>query len=160
MPPFNHLHPAVVHFAIAPLTLAPLIVALGLFWSKQRRGILGAALLLLLAGTVCAVLALLSGEAAERFARATPELRAAVNFHEQIAQRTTVLFGVLTAFMLALWGLPLIRRKEGSASLERNLLILWLVLSLGGVALLLRTGHEGGRMVHDLHTHAYPVPDR
>lgn len=158
MPPFDHLHPAVVHFAIAPLVLAPLFVLLALLWRSQRRGLLAAALLLLLAGLTCAVLALLSGAAAERFARATPELRAALQSHEQIAQRTTLAFAGLTVLLLGLWGVPLVRKKELAAGTERILLLLWLAASLAAAGFMLRTGHEGGRMVHVLGTHAAPAP--
>lgn len=158
MPPFDHLHPAVVHFAIAPLVLAPLFVLLALLWRSQRRGILAAALLLLLAGLTCAVLALLSGAAAERFARATPELRAALQSHELVAQRTTLLFAVLTLLLLLFWLFPYFRKRQLSAGLEQTLLLLWLAVSLAAAGLMLRTGHEGGRMVHVLGTHAAPAP--
>lgn len=158
MPPFDHLHPAVVHFAIAPLSLAPVLVALGLLWRTQRQGILAAALVVLFAGLACAVLSLLSGEAAERFARATPELRAAVQSHEAVARQATLLFAVLTVGLGALWLAPRILKKDLPQGLERTLLLVWLVASAGGVALVLRTGHEGGRMVHVLGTHAQPPP--
>ena len=57
-----------------------------------------------------------------------------------------------------LWGLPLLRGRELPGNLERGLLVLWLLLSLGGVLILAQTGHAGGHLVHDLHDHAYPEP--
>ena len=158
MPPFDHLHPAVVHFAIAPLSLAPLLVALGLLWRIQRRGMLAAALLVLLIGLASAVLSLLSGEAAERFARATPELRSAVQSHEAVARQATLLFAVLTVGLGAIWLAPRILKKELPQGMERILLVTWLLISAAGVGLVLRTGHEGGKMVHVLGTHAQPPP--
>lgn len=156
MPPFDHLHPAIVHFPIASLTLAPLLVALAWAWPRQRRGLLAAALLLLVIGLAGAVLALATGAAAERFARATPALRAAVGPHELLAQQATLVFAALTCGLLLLWLVPVIRKRDLPPVLERSLLLLWLVASLFGVGLILRTGHLGGTMVHTLGTHARP----
>ena len=79
LPPWNHLHPAIVHFPIALLSVAPLLVLVGLFWSAQRRGIHTAALILLVLGVGGLLLAMESGEAAERYARATPALLAGLD---------------------------------------------------------------------------------
>jgi uncharacterized membrane protein len=158
MPPWNHIHPALVHFPIALLSVAPLLVLLGLLWTAQRRGIHASALLLLGLGFAGLVLALKSGEAAERYARATPALLAGVREHEQAAQWTTLVFGALGVAFAVLWGLPALQKRELPRNLERGLLVLWLLLSAAGVLALARTGHLGGHLVHDLHTHAYPEP--
>lgn len=50
-------------------------------------------------------------------------------------------------------GLVRLRRRELAPGPARILFILWLLVSALGVAALLRTGHLGGRMVHELHTH-------
>ncbi len=158
MPPWNHLHPAIIHFPIALLTVAPLLVLLGLLWPAQRRGIHASALLLLVLGCGGLILALVSGDAVERYARATPALLAGVREHELAAQWTTLLFGSLGVAFAVLWFLPLLRKRELSRNLERGLLVLWLLLSAAGVLALGRTGHLGGHLVHDLHTHAGPEP--
>ena len=158
MPPWNHIHPAIVHFPIALLTVAPLLVLLGLLWPAQRRGIHAAALGLLLLGFGGLLLALASGEAVERYARATPALLAGVREHELAAQWTTLIWGLLSFGFSALWVLPLFRRQALSKALETVLLALWLLLSVAGVLALGRTGHLGGHLVHDLHTHAGPEP--
>jgi uncharacterized membrane protein len=158
MPPWNHIHPALVHFPIALLTVAPLLVLLGLLWPTQRRGIHAAALLLLGLGLGGLFLALASGDAVERYAQATPALLTGVREHELLAQKTTLTFGLLGVAFAALWGLPLLRSRELPRNLERGLMVLWLLLSLGGVLVLAQTGHAGGHLVHDLHDHAYPEP--
>lgn len=158
LPPWNHLHPALVHFPIALLTVAPLLVLLGLLWPAQRRGVHASALLLLVLGFVGLLLAQQSGDAAERYARATPALVAGLREHEQAAQWATLLFGLLGASFAALWCLPLLRKRELTWGLERSLLIVWLLLCAAGVLDLARTGHLGGHLVHDLHTHAGPEP--
>ena len=156
MPDWNHLHPAIVHFPIALLTVAPLLVLLGLLWPAQRKGIHAAALALLVLGAGAALLALATGQAAEVFARRTPELREAVEHHEGLAQTATALFGILTLAFGVLWGVPLFRRRPLPGKVEIGLLGVWLILSVAGVITLGRAGHEGGRMVHDLHTHGGP----
>ncbi|MBI1751355.1 MAG: hypothetical protein HY014_07710 [Acidobacteria bacterium] len=158
MPPWNHIHPAIVHFPIALLTVAPLLVLLGLLWPAQRRGILSAALLLLLLGGAGLLLALESGEAVERYAHGSPELIAGLRQHERLAQRAMLVFGLLDAAFLVLWALPLLRRRELSPRLQRGLLVLWLAGSAAGVLTLGLAGHAGGHLVHDLHTHEGPEP--
>jgi uncharacterized membrane protein len=153
MPDWNHLHPAIVHFPIALLTVAPLLVLLGLLWPAQRKGIHAMALILLAGGTVGALLALSTGEAAETFARRTPELRAALGRHEGLAQTATFLFVSLTLTLGVIRGVPLLRKRALPIRVEQVLLLVWLVLAVVGVITLGRAGHEGGRMVHDLHTH-------
>jgi len=156
MPDWNHLHPALVHFLIALLLVAPVLVLLGALWPAQRKGIHAAALLLLVLGTAGALLALATGQAAEVFARRTLELRAAVDRHEDLAQTATALFGILTLAFGVLWGLPLIRKRALPGKVEAGLMTVWLILAVAGVITLGRAGHEGGRMVHDLHTHGGP----
>jgi uncharacterized membrane protein len=158
LPPWNHIHPALVHFPIALLTVAPLLVLLGLLWPAQRRGIHAAALVLLGLGLGGLVLALQSGDAVERYARATPALLAGLREHELLAQKTTFMSGLLAVSFAVLWGLPLLRKRELSKPLNLGLLLVWLLLSAGGVLALGLTGHAGGHLVHDLHTHAGPEP--
>jgi uncharacterized membrane protein len=158
MLPWNHIHPALVHFPIALLTVAPLLVLLGLLWPAQRRGIHAAALVLLACGFGGLLLALESGEAVERYARATPALMAGLREHELLAQKATALFGLLGVAFAVLWVLPLMRKRELPRNLELGLLLLWLIFSAGGVITLGLTGHAGGHLVHDLHTHAGPEP--
>ena len=158
MPPWNHIHPALVHFPIALLTVAPLLVLFGLLWPAQRRGIHASALILLVLGVGGLILALITGEAVERYARATPALLAGVREHELSAQWTALIFGILAAAFAVIWFLPLLRKRALSRNLETGLLVLWLLLSAAGVLAVGRTGHLGGHLVHDLHTHAGPEP--
>lgn len=158
MPPWNHIHPAIVHFPIALLTVAPLLVLLGLLWPAQRRGVHTAALVLLLLGGAGLLLALKSGEAVERYAHGSPALIAGLRQHERLAQRAALIFGLLDAAFLALWALPLLRKRELSHRLQWGLLVVWLAGSAVGVLTLGLTGHAGGHLVHDLHTHDGPEP--
>jgi uncharacterized membrane protein len=158
LPPWNHIHPAIIHFPIALLTVAPLLVLLGLLWPAQRRGIHASALLLLVLGFAGLILAYESGQAVERFVRATPALLAGVREHELAAQWTLLIFAFLVPAFAMLWALPLLRHRELPRNLGLGLLVLWLLLSAAGVLAVARTGHLGGHLVHDLHDHAYPEP--
>ncbi len=158
MLPWNHIHPALVHFPIALLTVAPLLVLAGLLWPAQRRGIHASALMLLVLGVAGLFLAMESGEAVERYARATPALLAGLREHELLAQKSTLAFSLLAVAFAVLWALPLLRKRELPRPLELGLLVAWLLLSAGGVLALGLTGHAGGRLVHELHTHAGPEP--
>jgi hypothetical protein len=104
------------------------------------------------------ILAYESGQAVERFARATPALMTGVREHELSAQWTLLIFLFLVPAFAVLWGLPLLRRREFSKPLGTGLLLAWLALSAAGLLAVARTGHLGGHLVHDLHDHAYPEP--
>lgn len=153
MPAWSHLHPLIVHFPIALLTLAPLLVVLGLLWPSQRGGIHCSALVLLVLGTLGALLAWATGEAAAALAERTPELRATLVRHEHFGQLTAAIFGGLTLLFAGLWLLPLSRKRKDGIRLLRAWHLLWLLGAAVGLACLVRTGHLGGHMVHDLGTH-------
>ncbi|MBI4912184.1 MAG: hypothetical protein HY823_05565 [Acidobacteria bacterium] len=154
MPSWNHLHPAVVHFPIALGVAVPLLALLALLWPGQRRGLLAGSLLVLALALGAALLALATGQAAEPFARRTPELRAALLSHESRAQLATVLLAFLGLALGALLGIPSLLRRSLPEPVLRGMLILWIAFSLGTAGALLLAGKEGGRMVHELHTHA------
>ncbi|WP_243384561.1 DUF2231 domain-containing protein [Geothrix alkalitolerans] len=153
MPPFNHLHPAIVHFPIALLMTAPLLFLIGALWPAQRRGIHAMALLLLLLGLAGALLALATGDVAENLAHRTPALRAALDQHEEAAEWTVAIFSILAGTWVLHLGASRFLHRDLSPRLARLLFILWLLVSAMGVGAVLRTGHLGGHMVHDLHTH-------
>jgi uncharacterized membrane protein len=153
MPTWSHLHPLIVHFPIALLLVAPLLVVLGLLWPAQRTGIHAAALVLLLLGTSLAVLAVSTGMAAAAVAAGTPELLLTMESHEHLAKQSAVLYSGLS---LAFSVLYLLSRSRWQGPGPRWLIavhLLWLTASLGASLLLIRTGHLGGRMVHELGLH-------
>lgn len=153
VPPFNHLHPAIVHFPLGLLVMVPALFLLGALWPVQRRGIHAVALGLLVLGVLGVLAALATGEAAESMARRTPELRTALEHHQASAQWTAALFGILTVAWLVHLGLSRFLHRDLPSNAVRALFVLWLLGSVAGVAALLRTGHLGGRLVHELHTH-------
>ena len=157
MPAWTHLHPLIVHFPIALLLVAPLLVLLGLLWPAQRTGIHAAALILLLLGTSLAVLAVSTGMAAAGAAGRNPELRLALDSHEALAKQAAILYAGLSMAFIVLQLLSKQRRQGPSPRWLIVVHLLWLAVSLGASLLLIRTGHLGGRMVHELGFHAKAV---
>lgn len=158
MPTWSHLHPLIIHFPIALLLVAPLLVSMGLLWPAQRRGIHAAALVLLLLGTTMAVLAIITGMAAAGAAGRNPELLLALDSHERLAKQTAILYSGLSLAFIVLH-LASLRRRQGSS--PRWLVaahLLWLAAALGASVQLIRTGHLGGRMVHELGFHGRALP--
>lgn len=157
MPPLSQVHPLIVHFPIALLLVVPLLVLLGLAWRKHRTGIHVAALVLLVIGSSMAVLAVISGLAAAGSVGPDPTLRAILDGHEQLAKRTTLFYAGLTPIFILIQLAPARWKAWGSPRRVLALNLLWLLASLGANALLIRTGHLGGRMVHELAVHARPA---
>lgn len=154
MPAWSHLHPAIVHFPIALLMVAPLLVALGLLWPAQRAGIHGSALILLILGTAMAVVAVATGMAVTGPTARSPELLAALDAHERLGKWTAFVYAGLTLGMILIQFLPLVLRQRLSRNWMLALHLSWLAASLGASLLLIQTGHLGGRMVHELGAHA------
>ncbi len=154
LPTWDALHPLVVHFPVALLLTAPLLVLMGLALPRAGRGFLNAALAVMVLGTVAAWVAVGTGEAAGELATRTPAVRAALEQHEELAETTRTVFTLLTlTFAVLLLGPALLKRTPG-----RRITVLaggaYLVCYLFGSVLLANTAHQGGRLVHGLGVHA------
>src|SRR5438270_11059834 len=160
IPVWSHLHPLVVHFPVALLMVAPLVVLGGLFMEPKRmRPYFIAGFLLMLLGTCGTFLAGATGDAASEGATKTPAIRAVLEKHEEMAETTQIVFGVLTAGFAALVFLPGLLRRELRLPITRTLLALFLVAYLGGMGVLANTAHDGGRLVHELGIHSASPTD-
>lgn len=100
LPPWDAMHPIVVHFPIALLAVAPVMVLAGLLLRRHRTGLLLAAWLMMALGTAGAFVAVSTGEAAEDLAVGTAGSEAALSVvlheHEELAETTRNIFTGLT----------------------------------------------------------------
>lgn len=130
------LHPGLVHFPIAILTVGFLFDVASLFSSRLPFRQMGATLLVI--GVVMAGAAVLTGDQAKDAAEQAGVDKHIIEPHEQSATATLFLFlGLLIARILM--------RKRASAWLWRG----YLVVALFAVFMLLRTGYLGGKLVFE-----------
>jgi len=149
LPSWDGLHPLIVHFPIALLLVAPLFVVLGMTL-RRNRPFLWAALLLMAIGTAATFIAVSTGEAAGRLADRTPEIKAVLEHHEELAETTRVVFTVLTVIFAAIVVVPAAVRRLQTRTATVVLSLAFLVCYGAGVLLLVNTAHNGGRLVHEL----------
>jgi uncharacterized membrane protein len=163
MPGWDGLHPLIVHFPIALLLVAPLFVLIGAFLSPEKgKPFFIAGLLLMVLGTISMFVASSTGEAARRVATKTPQIRAVLEQHEDLAETTEVVFAVLTVAFGALLFVPGILRRQLSRKLGARLLVIFFLGYVAGAVLLADAAHQGGVLVHDFgvraRTAAGPAP--
>lgn len=149
IPSWDGLHPLIIHFPIALLLVAPLLVVLGALDSKWSKGLLLAALILMALGTAFAYVAVETGEAAAELADRTPEMAPVLMHHQKLAERTRLMFTVLTILFAALTLGPALLKREMKRSLSLGLYAGFLVLYAVGAVTLANTAHNGGRLVHE-----------
>lgn len=134
MDQFTDLHAMVVHFPIALLFVSVGLEAASLH-PKLRSHLSVAALITLVLGTIGAAVAVFTGP--EDNARGVTRL---MHVHEQWAQSTLILFGVLVLWRLfTVW-----KRREHTGVAAVGFVLLGLV----GLGMLGYTGYLGGQMVY------------
>lgn len=148
LPPYEGLHPLVVHYPIALLMVTPVFVILAAAWKKHTTPLLVAALLLGVLGLAGAFLAIATGEAAETFAKGIPGADKTLHQHEELAEFARNLFIVVTLVLAALtigaWKL----RDRLSAPLRWGAVVVFLVIHGFSASVLASAAHEGGKLVH------------
>ena len=134
-------HPMLVHFPLALLPLSFAVDVVG--WASRRPRWHRSAYGLLLLGTLGAVAAVLSGNAAAAAYRGEETVLAAIERHEVLATPTLLLL-----LAIALGRLPLFLRDDGSGQSPGWPLKAWVVVAGLGCALLWQTGLSGGELVY------------
>jgi uncharacterized membrane protein len=136
------LHPQVVHFAIALLFVGVAFRALSLV-TRERVAFVGPmALTLLVLGTLAAVVAAYTGDAAHGPIEAMPGLRTAVTAHEEWGERARNIFIVVVLIELVAL---VLRHPERT----RYALFASTIVGALGLGALYETGEHGGEIVYD-----------
>jgi len=159
LPDWNGLHPAMIHFPIALLLVAPLFVLLGTFLPREKaRVFLMGALILMLLGTLAMFVARSTGQASAKQVERTPAVAALIEQHEELAETTSIVFALLTAiFAAVVYGLRLVQQTRATV-LATLLPLVFLLLYGAGAVLLVDTAHRGGRLVHEFGVRAFMPP--
>jgi uncharacterized membrane protein len=150
IPPWEGLHPLVVHFPIALLLITPLLVIVGaLLTPEKARIVLYTALGLMLMGTLGTFLAAATGEAAGKLAERAPQIDAILERHEELADATRAVFAGLTLIFAAIVFAPKVFRNLPGRLVTTALPLVFLLFYGAGMLLLASTAHNGGRLVHE-----------
>lgn len=132
-------HPQVVHFAVALLVVGVLLRVVSLLGRPQFAG--PAAALLLGLGTLAAVGATVTGDAAHSPVERVPGSAAAVKKHEDWGERTRNVFLAVIALEIA----AIVLARKGRA---KPALLASAVVGLGGLVCLFEAGEHGGELVY------------
>lgn len=150
IPSWEGMHPLVVHFPVALLLVAPLLVMLGIVLRAHARGLTIGGVVLMALGTAGAWVAILTGEAATELVKhGAPAVLEAIERHRAAAGNVRTVFTVLTLLFAGLMWLPanVARRLSPRAHLGLTLVLL---AAYGGATLLLvKAAHHGGLLVHE-----------
>jgi len=134
-------HPQVVHFAIALLVVGVVCRALSLLIRDRVTFVSPMAATLLMLGTVAAILAATTGDAAHGPVEAMPGLRPIVSDHERWGEWTRNIF--LVVFLIELSALAL-RRPP----LVRYAAVASALIGVIGLGALYQAGSHGGEIVY------------
>jgi uncharacterized membrane protein len=148
-PSWDGLHPIIIHFPIALLIVAPVIILIGIFMPKNGRTFLISAFILMLLGTLATFVAVSTGNAAGELAEHVNNVDAVLEEHEELAETTRAVFAALTVIFGVVVFAPMLFRKELSRMISIPLNLAFLLFYGSGVVLLMNTAHHGGRLVHE-----------
>ncbi len=149
IPSWDGLHPLIIHFPIALLLVAPLLVLIGVFLPNKGRSFLIAAFILMLLGTVASFIAVSTGASAGELAERVVNVESVLENHEELAETTRTVFSALTVIFGVMLFAPMIFKKDLSSKIVIPLNLAFLIFYGAGVVLLINTAHEGGRLVHE-----------
>lgn len=156
LPPYEALHPLAVHLPIGVLLVAWLPMLIGVLDRKRRHTWFACGAVLLLIGVASLLLAVMTGQAAERIVGSpTREIADAITAHGVLANRTRTLFIAAAVLYMIAWLLyaKAQPKREGVVLVVGCVVVsVMYILALVG---LINTGHAGGVLVH---THGVRAP--
>ncbi len=154
---WNGLHPTIVHFPIALLAVAPILIVVGLL-AKDEGAFLASALMVMALGTAGAWLAVASGDAAGNLAERVPDARVVLERHGEMGATTRTIFTALTLAFAAYLVAPVAVNREPTRAMRLGMYGAFLAAYAGALLYLANTAREGGRVAHEGGIHAFVVP--
>jgi uncharacterized membrane protein len=149
LPGWDGLHPAMVHFPIALLLVAPLLLFVSLFSRQGWQTWTRSALVVMALGTVAAWLAAGTGHAAGQLVDKVQDLESAIGRHEALGMMTRNLFTALTLVFAVLVVAAAKIPRPLPPALRIGVHAVFLVLYLGAATVLANAANLGGRLVHE-----------
>jgi uncharacterized membrane protein len=147
---WDAIHPIVVHFPIALLLVAPLLVLAGILRRNGGRAFQVSALVLMLIGTAGAYGAVATGEAAGERAGRMPGVGAVLESHKELAEATRAIFTALTISFIVIIFAPDLFKITLSRCATVGINAAFLLFYMAGAIVLANAAHQGGRLVHEL----------
>ncbi len=153
-PDWDALHPLIVHFPIALLFVAPLLIVVGLLLPKTGKSYHVSALVLMIVGVIMAWVAVNTGETAGKLADRMPPVGAVLDRHRELGETTSTVFTVLTVVFAAIVFGPSLLKNPLSRAVNLPIFVVFLLVYLGCTSLIAKTAHQGGLLVHEYSVHA------
>jgi len=155
MPPWEGLHPLIIHFPIVLLLLSPLFIVISSALSPPKgRPFMMTAIFLLLMGTISLFIARSTGKAAVRLVEPGAAMNVILETHQNFASETIVVFSELSVILLGIVLLPRILRRRETRLFSTVLPLTFLAFYFGGILFLVNTAYTGSRLVHEFGVHA------
>jgi uncharacterized membrane protein len=158
LPPWNGLHPLVVHFPIALIMIAPLFVLLALLIKQRTRELIGVSALLMILAAGGALLATSTGSAAEALAEKFPGAKAILHEHEELGESAEIFAIALAAALIVGFASLCIWRQKLSRGIVLGLGVVYLIAHAAGMLVVANAAHQGGRLVHEVGVRANMSP--
>ena len=148
------IHPLLIHFPIALLTIAVLFDVVALVVPAKRSEIRAVAVALFTLGAVAALAAFFTGRAAADAVLAPAAAQTLLTDHADWAERTVWFYGLFALARLAMLWFD--HKERLPAGKVLNLLAV--VIGAGGIFLLFQTGDRGAQMVFQYGLGVQAVP--
>lgn len=151
-PPFEGMHPLVVHLPIGVLVIIPVFIVFAILFKQNAKWFSLTTTIITWIGTIGAIVAVITGHAAYDVAPRSADINNLLINHMQLAELTRNLF-VIFSVLYTVFTYLLFKDKV-KPSLGLILQIVFLVFVGICILALINAGHMGARLVHEFGLHS------